>query len=92
MNATDAPGIEQELATLRFSFKDGQLYWELRSESVPNSKPKVSLVLHLVMSGVGEVEQSFPISRANQKQVFFWLAKVLGVEKPDDEELNRKYN
>jgi hypothetical protein len=80
MSDPEPKGVEQLISSLRFAYKEGGLYWELRSESVQQSKPKVTLVLNLQLNGVGEVQQRFPVSHANQIQVVLWLAKQLGVE------------
>jgi hypothetical protein len=83
MTHHDSNGVEQDISTLRFAYKDGHLFWELRSESVQHGQPKVSLLLNLQLNGVGEVQQTFPLSHGNQIQIVLWLAKQLGVELPN---------
>ncbi len=82
MSQQDPKGVEHDTSVLQFPFKDGRLYWELRSERVQHREAKVTLVLNLPMNGVGEVRQTFPLSTEDQFQVVMWLARQLEVEIP----------
>ncbi len=83
-------GVEQDLSILRFAYKEGRVNWELRSDTIQHGSPKVTLVVNLAVNGIGEIQQTFPLSHDNQFQVVMWLARQLGVELPSIPPVGRR--